>query len=179
MFGFFSWIKDATALVVGGMGFITLTFARDDFGVSVASAMKLEIVDFAAISFGILFLFGVYLTLKDVRDKAPARWNPWKRRAFKNLLPMIIEQFEMGRRLVGSVMVPADVDFHLQLGRLRAQLRHLEIEFPDADIDDQDEWRWWIGFLKKLLPLAAVGNLEAAQNLRRRLQDDDLHETQG
>ena len=148
-------------------GLIGLVALPDDFTLLVDRVMSITIVH-VAIGLSSAALLVLLLNLLQMAiDDLPPKWNPWKKRALKKLVPIIENQFNGGRSLVGYVVSQTEPGFISEYVMLRASLRDLGIKHPDAQ-PGCPEWGWWIGFLEALLPLAADGKLEAARNLSRK-----------
>ena len=169
---FCHWLPASHPMSWGGL--VGITILRDDTEMAVQKLLSLTIVDFAAIALGISLLHMTRGFWQDAIEWLPARWNPVKRRAFRNLTPAMINQFNIGRYFTGGLVAgPIDASFIVELGRLRTELDNLDIKYPIAGPLDFPEWDWWIGFLEALLPLATDGNLEAARNLSRKSEVDN------
>ena len=153
-------------------GLIGLVALPDDFTLLVDRVMSITIVHIAmGLSFAALVVLLLNL-LQTAMNDLPPRYNPWKRRALKRLVPVIENQFIGGRVLVGHVVTQTEPGFISEYSMLRASLRDLGIEHPDAQ-PGYPEWGWWIGFLKALLPIAEAGDLEAARALRPRQENQN------
>ena len=148
-------------------GLIGLIALPDDFTLLVDRVTSITIVHIAIGLSSVALLVLLLNLLQAAMDDLPPRWNPWKKRALKKLAPVIENQFNGGRALVGHVVTQTEPGFISEYSMLRASLRDLGIEHPDGVQPGHHEWGWWIGFLQALLPLARDGKLVEARALHQ------------
>ena len=132
------------------------------------SIVNWETPDYAAIMLGIAFLTQIWYMGLMARNDLPAKYNIFKKRRLKTLVPNMRSQFEWGRHFTSGWYSPDPTgEKERELADLRSELYALGCKFPSPMPGDAD-WGLWIGFLETLLPLAEKGELEKARMLRPR-----------
>ena len=167
MLAYFRWFATVVGTIITAMGLVAVTFARDTLDVAWTTVMNYTAVDYLAAGFAFSLFTQVWYIWQMAKRDLPPRWNPAKKQAFRNLVPLIVDQFNRGRIRTGmGGILEHEAQFLEKLAHLRTRLMLLGFDnYPDCLPGDRD-WFLWVGFLESLLPLARKGDIDAAIKLR-------------
>ena len=152
--------------------FIGFLFLVDDFELPIGNLLEIKSIHFIVGIAVLSFLYMGYGLWRDLKRNLPSRWNPWKKQALKNLAGTIEHQFEVADWLMGPSFSPVDAAEAVELSNFRAELRDLEIPFPDVRPGKFPCWFQWVEFLRKLRCLAARGDIEGARVVNESIRSE-------
>lgn len=145
-----------------GGGIVGLVALDDDTRDLFKTVKDFTVIEIAILVLGALFVYQIYTMVRDAKEEFPAKWNPFKKKEFMKMTPVIRQQLSTGRYMTGLLGPDYNYTFLEQLGNLQAYLRDLDIPYPDAYPGEQG-WGDWITFLARLIPYAESGDIEGAR----------------